>query len=245
MFAADIAHAIGIPRLVIPPFPGIASALGLLASDVRYEEVRTIMAELDAAGHKAAATAYRDLSEGIEEQLRRDGFGREERVVDPYVDCRYIHQGYELTIPAPRLNTREWSTVVRERFEEAHRREFGGTFEDFRVQLVAVRARGRGLAAELQLPPCGTAEANEPRPISKVEVMHLTPLPQLVSTPVYERAEFGENTRFVGPALLEQLDATTIIPPDAVVTTLRDGTLLVELRQGPPSDAAADSDVDK
>jgi N-methylhydantoinase A/oxoprolinase/acetone carboxylase beta subunit len=149
-----------------------------------------------------------------------------------YVDCRYVHQGYELTVQAPIADNSTWLDEVRRRFEEAHKREFGGTFDEFRIQLVAVRARGRGITKKLSLPT--RAGRGEPSLLATAEVLHLTPSPMTLSTPVYDRESLGEGVRLAGPALIEQLDTTTIIPPNAEATTKRDGTLVVELM--PPTD---------
>jgi N-methylhydantoinase A/oxoprolinase/acetone carboxylase beta subunit len=229
LFAMEIAHEVGIPTVVVPPHPGIASALGLLASDVRYEESRTIMSDLDEAGHEEAISVFDELASNLRAQLERDGFAPPDVTIDLFADCRYIHQGYELTVPAPAARSAGWVGDVRTRFEQAHEREYGSIFDEFNVQLVAVRVRGIGRIATLRLPQIERDEQLGEALVGTADVYHLLPEPRVVPTPVYRRTGLSAGSRIEGPALFEQLDTTTVIPPGSTAEVLADGTLVVSL----------------
>jgi N-methylhydantoinase A/oxoprolinase/acetone carboxylase beta subunit len=232
MFAIDIAVRMDIPWVVVPPFPGIGAAIGLLASDVMYEDSRTIMAELDENGWKAASAAYQQMSETMAEQLQTDGFELADTHIDLLADCRYFHQGYELTIGAPHYTTEEWPRLVRRAFDSAHEREYGRSFEDFRVQFVAARIRGSGHMPKLELPQVAPGgELNPKRAlVAEKEITHLLPAPHRAVTSVFARDRLLAGDTVSGPAILEQIDTTTIIAPGAVAEVRPDGSLVVDCR---------------
>ena len=232
MFAIDIAVRMGIPWVVVPPFPGIGAAIGLLASDVMYEDSRTIMAELDEHGWKVASAAYREMSETMAAQLESDGFKPADIHIDLLADCRYFHQGYELTVGVPSDSTAEWPRLVRKAFDAAHEREYGRSFGDFRVQFVAARIRGSGRMPELDLPRVAPGgERNPSRAlVAKNEITHLLPSPHRVMTSVFLRGRLLGGDIVNGPAILEQIDTTTIIAPGAVAEVRPDGSIVVDCR---------------
>src|SRR5204863_2740867 len=120
LHAAEVADALGVAEVLVPPFPGITSATGLLTSDLRYDQMRTVfMVEgaIDAGridGELAAIAAE------LRARLRDDGVAEADIDVSGGLDCRYVGQGYELRVDLPELR---FTPAALDEFRDLHRLE--------------------------------------------------------------------------------------------------------------------------
>src|SRR5690348_14203174 len=121
MFAASIASEVGTPAVVVPPYPGVTAALGLLVTDSVYEYVTTTyqrMSELDASELQAR---FEELEALARDQLERDGIPRDRWVIQRVADCRYLGQGYELRVEAGSgVLDAAWAANLAAQFHDAH-----------------------------------------------------------------------------------------------------------------------------
>src|SRR5581483_7877317 len=101
LFAAQIALEVGTPTVIVPPYPGIAAAMGLLATDMVYEYVATTYQRLSRLDASALQRRFEELEELAARQLEEDGIPPEQVVVQRIAECRYLGQGYELRVDAP------------------------------------------------------------------------------------------------------------------------------------------------
>jgi N-methylhydantoinase A/oxoprolinase/acetone carboxylase beta subunit len=230
-FACEAAAQLSIPRVVVPTRPGVGAAAGLLATDTKYEYRATLWASLQDADTARIESAYRSLAEKAGSQLRRAGFGDEDTSLRYLAECRYVGQGYELPVevPAPPVDA-DWVAAVAEGFHRAHEQAYLRRFDDKPVMIVNV-----GLAGIGHVPPPVTPEVerggSEPdedalldtRPVRFVQgneaVSH--------STSFYSRPALKAGNRIAGPAVLEQADTTTVLPPGTLAEVDRYGNLIV------------------
>ena len=232
LHAARIAKAIGLVRVLIPRNPGVTSALGLLHSDVRYEAVQARPARIEALEGDALAQELAALAEGISGRLGADGFARDETALTLALDLRYEGQGYEVTTPVEEpVGTAIDLHALRARFDALHRMRFGHGAEDAAVELMACRATGIGRVPRPRATPPPADQALDlairgRRPM----VFAMADGLECVEAPLYARAQLGPGHRFQGPALLEQEDATTLVPPGWQVEVDALGNLM--LREG-------------
>ena len=101
LWAANIAIEVGTPHVVVPPHPGIAAAMGLLATDMTYEYVATTYQRLGALDAGALQQRFEELEQQAVSQLEEDGVPHDRMVIQRIADCRYLGQGYELRVDAP------------------------------------------------------------------------------------------------------------------------------------------------
>jgi N-methylhydantoinase A/oxoprolinase/acetone carboxylase beta subunit len=230
LVAADIAATMGIPDVLVPPHPGVTAAAGLLASDVRHEVAATGWQELAALDHAGLAARFAELEAQVLARLAAAGFGAERAALERFADCRYAGQGYELRVPAPSGAIDEaWAGAVRDAFEERHEREYFGRFAELSVQVVNVRVTGIGRMPDIRWP---RLEAGGPPAGSLAhEAVFAGPDgPRRLPTRVVQRADLAAGAELAGPAIVEQVDSTTVVPPG---TTARvDATGNVVLRVG-------------
>ena len=229
LHAARLARELDIPRILVPRNPGILCAMGLLLTDLRADFASTRLMTMGAG-------ALPELSAAFDALLRRAGawFTEEHIPVDARstkraVDMRYAGQNYELPIPLPDgpigPGTPEALTLG---FEAAHRRMYGFVAEGEPVQLVTYRVEATGLVpkAAFQARPMGPPDAGAAI-VGRRDVW----LPEaggFVPCQVYDREQLTPGHRIAGPAIVEQMDATTVIPPGMSGRVEPYGNLILE-----------------
>jgi N-methylhydantoinase A/oxoprolinase/acetone carboxylase beta subunit len=202
--------------VLIPTHPGILCALGLLATDLRYDYMRTRLQrapDYDLFGMEAT---YRALEDEAVADLTREGVPTERRRLMRLADLRYAKQGFELSVDVPSggldAAAVEWLVAA---FHRLHERLY--TFADLSasVEIVNLRVRAVGLTDEIALPAVGVApEGSKPAPTARR---------------LYARSELRAGHVLDGPGIVDQLDATTVIFPGQTARVDRFGNLLVTL----------------
>ena len=232
LFAPDIARELAIPAIVAPRFPGIASAMGLLSSDVIHSYSVSLITLLTETAQANVEAAYANLEREARAQLARDGFEQDRTTVARYAECRYAGQGYEIRVGAPTgLGAPEWVDAIAEAFHAAHEREFAHAFRDGRVEIVNVGVNGRGHLGGVRLEPL--AEASGP-PRSSGERPVWFGGHGMVATPVYDRSELRAGQGLQGPTLVEQEDSTVLVPPALSAQVGADGTIVISSTEAVP-----------
>jgi N-methylhydantoinase A/oxoprolinase/acetone carboxylase beta subunit len=215
LFAPDIARELELPSIVAPRFPGIASAMGLLESDVVHHASRTLIGPLLGLGASTLEAAYAALEEAAERQLHADGFPAGERAVQRVAECRYAGQGYELSVAAPPGPVDDrWLAAVAEAFHAGHEREFAHALRDAVVEVVTVGVRGIGRLA--RVPTRELAAANGPAQPTGERRVWFEDGGWREQTPVFARDALLAGHELTGPAIVEQEDSTIVVPPGLV-----------------------------
>jgi N-methylhydantoinase A/oxoprolinase/acetone carboxylase beta subunit len=187
------------------------------------------LSKLDAA---AMQRAFEELEEQARVQLEADGVPPERLLVQRVADCRYLGQGYELRVDAaPGAVTHEWVEKLRADFHDAHEREYSRRFEESDVEVPNVRVRGIGLMPALELPE---VEHGPPSPNAALrtegEAWFLADGTfGRVPTRYYDRRLLRAGNRLQGPAIVNQYDSTTVIPPGIGAHVDRFGNLVIEV----------------
>jgi 5-oxoprolinase (ATP-hydrolysing) len=235
LYACDIAQELGIPQVVIPPHPGITSAMGLLATNVAYDYVKTEMQLLHEADASRLEDDFAALEEQASAQLARDGFTGEASLLERSADCRYVGQGYELRIALPPGPVDEaWLERARETFHEQHERRYYRRYDEAPIQLVNIHAVGVGALPELALAPVPEADGSDPADAmtGRTDVVFVVRgAPQRLSTPQYDRALLEAGHEVAGPAIVHQFDSTTVVNPGLVARVDAVGNLLIDCSQ--------------
>ncbi|MBY6682374.1 hydantoinase/oxoprolinase family protein [Rhodococcus sp. BP-316] len=233
LFAWQIADQLGIPRVIVPGHPGITSAVGLLTTDIRYEEPTTVWTSSADPDIELLRQQVERLSEQAVAQLRADGVAPENISLERSVDCRYVGQGYELRVQAPDGEIDDvWVKTTAEAFHEAHGRTYSQRFDDKPVQLINVRVTGVGAVPHVRIADIekGTADASAAIKTTARALFWKddTAKPEWVEAPVYERSLLLAGNRFDGPAIVEQFDSTTIVGMNQHATVDAVGHIIIE-----------------
>lgn len=235
LFACTVGTEIGVARVLVPPHPGLASAHGLLDTDLQYESVASVWtsdAEVDVS---ALAATVKTLTADTAERLTADGLTPDAMSFAVYADCRYAGQGYELRVPAPGTDVdAAWVERTVESFHRLHEATYRSRFDTKVVQLVNVRVVGIGAVSHLEVPVHGTptvAVTVEPTAVIQ-SWFRVADRPVRMATPVYDRGDLVPGAEFAGPAIVEQPDSTIVVDPDYRAVTDGAGNLVLT-RQEP------------
>jgi N-methylhydantoinase A/oxoprolinase/acetone carboxylase beta subunit len=233
LHACEVALELSIPQVIIPPSPGLTSALGLLATDLSYDFSRTRLQLLSRPDLDKITADYDELERLAAARLEADEIPPEHRRFLKIAECRYQGQGYELRVEVPDDGV-DGGFVGRlvEAFHRTHEREYGRRFEDKEVELVNIRVVGIGKIPELRTAelPAGDREPEPEALVAHREVVFDEGgRPRTITTPIYDRRRLKGGNVIRGPAVVEQADTTTLVLPDLAAETDRYGNLLIEL----------------
>lgn len=231
LYAWHIADQLGIPRVVVPHHPGIASAMGLLATDIRSEIPATVWTSTDDPDLERIAAEFDRLAGRAVEQLGADGLDPADVLVERSLDCRYLGQGYELRVPAPDGPIDDdWISRASAAFHEVHERTYSQRFDDKPVHIVNVRVTAVGRVGEV---PLAEIESDGPDPSAAVRTTveaifwDVSGTAGAVPTTVYDRDRLRAGNVVDGPAIIEQFDSTTIVGPGQRAVVDRVGHLVI------------------
>ncbi len=211
LHACSIATDLGMAGVVVPLYPGVYSAMGLVMSDVKHDYIRSRMTNLAATDEAAINAVFADLEREARADLTDEGFPEGRVVIEPALDMRYAGQGYEMTLPCSAPLAPGDLGKLRRAFDEEHRKTFGHTAPDEPVEIVSWRLRGVGKVPPVDLPkfkPTGAKLADAVRETRAARFGGKT-----VQCPVYQRERLDVGATFDGPAIVDQLDCTSVIPP--------------------------------
>jgi N-methylhydantoinase A len=235
--AAALAEHMHIPRVLVQPRPGVASALGLLVTDVRHELSQTRIEALDAVDPAELEAAFAELERRAARALDADGIEAGARAFGRRVEMRYVGQSYQLAVPLERDWLRDGRLdELERRFHATHEAAYGYSEPSERTELVTLRLTAVGTVAKPELSARGPVGVE---PAARRRVCFGGR--DYVDATVLERARLGPGAELAGPAIVEERDSTTVVPPGWVVTVDGSGNLILErwrARPAPDRDAA-------
>ena len=214
LHAARLARELDIPRVLVPRNPGILCATGLLLTDLRADFASTKLLTLGAAAQGEVSAAFDALAARAAAWFEGERIPPDARRTVRTVDMRYAGQNYELPVPVPEgAVTTATLDALAEAFDAAHRRLYGFAADGEPVQLVTFRIEASGLVPKAAFPaqPEGQADASDAA-LGRREVW-LPEAAGFVSCPVFDRGRLRHGHCIAGPAIVEQMDATTVILP--------------------------------
>jgi N-methylhydantoinase A len=224
LHAARLARELDIRRVLVPANPGILCAMGLLLTDLRADFAVTRLLPAKNSAATELADGFSSLAAQAERWFEQEGIAAADRRLTRTVDMRYHGQNYELAIGY------DGATVhtLLARFAEAHRQRYGFATDEDPVEIVTLRLEANGVVrkAELKMHPETGPDASGA--IATHRDVWLAETKGFVSTPIYARERLQPGNRFAGPAIVEQMDATTLVPPGMTARVDRWLNLILE-----------------
>jgi N-methylhydantoinase A len=229
LFAVEIARELGFRRTIVPRFPGIMSAIGLLMADIVHEESASVVRPLEAVSDAGLQEHFDRLESRVAAQLADEGMTGDLARLVRHLEARYRGQGYEIRvdIPAGAVDS-EWRRAVADRFHDAHERQYSHAFRESPIEIVNVGVRGIGSLPRIQ-PPHLEHGAAAPQPRDRRQVW-LTDDAEPELAGIYARDDLRVGDRISGPAVIEQPDSTLPIAPRVEALVQTDGSLVIEVQ---------------
>ncbi len=232
LFAVPIAIEVGTPHVIVPPYPGIAAAMGLVATDMVYEYAATTYQRLSKLDAAALQTRFEELEAQAALQLQEDGIPADRVIVQRIVEARYLGQGYELRVDVASGTIDEpWIAQLASDFHDIHEREYSRRFEESDIEIPNIRVRGIGVMPALSTPEveAGGESADAALRYEGEAWFLVEGALEQVATRYYDREALKAGNRLDGPAIVNQYDTTTVIPPGVGGTVDRYGNIVIEV----------------
>ena len=230
LHAEFLARDLGIRRVVVPPAPGILCALGLLVEPLRRDLLRTRVEPLESLTVDRIERFFEELEVEATAWLEQESVPPARRRLLRGFDMRYLGQNFELTVPAPAALGAGDLEALRQAFFREHERSYGYSAPDEPVQVVTFRLTALGEPDPITIPVLGPAGRPEPDATRVGErPVYFDETGGFVSTPIYRRERLRAGHRLPGPAVVEQMDSTTLIPPGQVALVDARANLVIEI----------------
>ena len=211
MHACELAQELGIPRVLVPPRPGILSALGVAIADIVKDYSRTVMLRGNDLDRSRIDEDFHGMEGQAREEMAGEGLNVDKMVARRFLDVRYVGQSFELTIDYASRNTKaDLSKVIGDSFYKAHLRRFGYADRSEPVEVVNLRLKLEVAMEKPRIEPQNTGTADPAAAlIGEAEVVFQQ---GAMTSPLYQREQLICGNRISGPALVIQMDATTVLP---------------------------------
>ena len=208
--ASELARELDIPRVLVPIAPGVTSALGLMMADMRHDYVRTVLKLAEESTPADIGERYAEMETEALAQMDREGIPGDTVSLLRLADARYLGQGFELEIQVDGGRMGPAQAGLTERFHDAHKRRYGYESHDNPVEIVNLRVVALANLPRPQLAPAQLEGGSNPSAKGSREIYFDG---KLVSAAVYDRNVLSPGNVVSGPAVIEQLDSTTVVWP--------------------------------
>ena len=231
LHGVEVARQLDIPEVIVPPHPGINSAVGLLTTDLKYDAIRTALQLSNNIDFERLRQDFAEMEATLFKQFERDGIEADTAKYHRYADARYVGQGYELRIDMPAGDIDETSLESSlQQFHQLHEDEYGHSFPGNPIELVNIRLIGIGPVTKIDVPP-EPVSGNLEDALIKTDntVFRINEELSEFETAFYHREKLPVNQSIDGPAIVLQTDTTTVVPPDCTFSVDSNGMLLIKL----------------
>ena len=228
LHASALARELGLPTVLVPARPGITNALGCVVADLRHDFVNTInrpVPQLDEAHVKAVLERHREEGEAL---IAKEAVEPETIRTIHSADMQFLGQTHILNVPLPSADVSR--ATLQELFEKAYFARFRVELPEIRANLVNLNTSVIGVQPAVDLSrlidPAGRAASLDE---ARREIRPVWYDGEWINTPVYVRENLPLDAVVCGPAIIEQMDATTVLEPGDVARSDADGNLLIEI----------------
>jgi N-methylhydantoinase A len=225
--AAALAENIEIAKVLIPVFPGLFSALGLLLADYRHDYIRSVVNPVAAIDPARLLADFEEMKQTARDAMRREGVPAGSMRFEQYADLKYDYQLQELGVDFPvGSGPQDLPERLAELFRQAHLQAFGYNTRDT-IDLVGLRLRALASGASPRFSELAAKIAQASTPMAQVEPreVYFGPRHGLLKTSIYRRVDITDKKR--GPLVIEEPDTTVVVPPGWSVSRDQYGSLVL------------------
>ncbi len=228
MHACDLAAELGLKKVIIPLAPGVFSALGLLLADYRHEFKASVLKPLSKVVPEDLEGIFKSMESKARRVLRDEGVPDERIFMLRYADMRYVKQSHELVVEAPKPFGEEGINYLREAFTRKHEEVYGYFMSDEAILVNArVSAFGEVIKPSFRKEVLKESFKSPPDLIKAFRRTYFRDS-GWVRTAVYCRSSLRPGHEVEGPAVIEEYDSTTVVPPGWVLRVDGFSNLIIE-----------------
>jgi N-methylhydantoinase A len=229
LHALDVAAECGISTVIVPQEPGTLCARGMLLSDISFDFVRSEIAAVDAQTWQHACGLFAQMEREARAWLERERVPQSEQSVRYHIDARYQGQNFEVIVAIPRVAPDGMAEFL-ERFEAAHRQEYGYSVPGRMVEIVNCRLQAVGSVAKAPLREIGASGDIAAARTGQRDV-YFGAEQGWLTAPVYARSRLPGSCTLAGPALIEEMSSTVLLAPGQGAAIDRIGNMVIRVRR--------------
>jgi N-methylhydantoinase A len=237
-----VARTIGLQAVIIPPYPGLGSAMGLLLTDIKHRYIRSQVRLMRDFKLAEIAEIFAGLEARARAEAEAEGTDWADVTLQHSFDLRYVGQGYELSVPCPSA-TPDAAALgeIRAAFDAMHEQVYGHAAPEKEVEIVNFRVSSASRLPKLALRevPAQAPDTLE-RALKGQRRAWFAEYGNYVETKVYDRGALAPGHILIGPAIVEQTDTTIVVLPGQIARPDRHGNLIIAAAE----DAAAEDEAE-
>lgn len=228
LHSAYLAKELSIPKVIVPPHPGVAAALGCLLVDFRHDLTKTYVANTEDIELETIEEEFSKMEVEAVKLLENEGIEKGSMNLIRYLEMRYVGQWRSLEITVERQLTSLDEAL--EKFHQEHERAYSFANQDQSVEIYGFRVEAIGVVPKPELPkekPVGTLNDA----LKEYRDVYFEEAGGFVNTPIYHRTDVPVGSTIHGPAIVEQLDATVVIPPEFTAEVDEYKNIIISLKE--------------
>ena len=233
LHAAALARSVGIPTVLVPPYPGLNCAIGMLQTSVRHSYLKSEVGVLCRFPTGRMNDLFRELREQALAEASEEGFAHEAVKLTRLLDLRYPHQGYTLPVACPADITDADKARLKHAFDEAHLQVYGQSAPREDAEIVTFRLQAEIEVPRLELPALAHGDGRAERALKGERPLFDIDENRFVRATVYDRQALMAGDRIAGPAIIDQFDATTVLLGGQTATVDDTATLIIQTGDQP------------
>jgi N-methylhydantoinase A len=233
LHAAALARSVGIPTVLVPPYPGLNCAIGMLQTSVRHSYLRSEVGVLSRFPTQRMNALFGELVEEALAEAAEEGFARDAVKLTRLLDLRYPHQGYTLPVPCPAVVADDDKLALKSAFDALHGQVYGQSAPKEDAEIVTFRLQAEIDVPRLELPKLPTGDGNPERARKGERKLFDIDAGRFVTARIYDRARLLAGDRIDGPAIIDQFDATTVVLAGQTATVDPTATLIITVGAKP------------
>ena len=233
LHAAALARSVGIPTVLVPPYPGLNCAIGMLQTSVRHSYLKSEVGVLSRFPTGRMNDLFRELREQALAEASEEGFAHEAVKLTRLLDLRYPHQGYTLPVACPADITDADKARLKHAFDEVHLQVYGQSAPREDAEIVTFRLQAEIEVPRLELPALAHGDGRAERALKGERPLFDIDENRFVRATVYDRQALMAGDRIAGPAIIDQFDATTVLLGGQTATVDDTATLIIQTGDQP------------
>jgi N-methylhydantoinase A len=228
LHAAALARSVGIPTVLVPPYPGLNCAIGMLQTSVRHSYLKSEVGVLSRFPTQRMKDLFRELRQQALTEASEEGFAHDAVKLTRLLDLRYPHQGYTLPVACPADITDEDKAGLKQAFDDVHFQVYGQSAPREDAEIVTFRLQAEIEVPRLELPKLAPGDGRAERALTGERSLFDIKANRFVPAKVYDRQALMAGDRIAGPAIINQFDATTVVLGGQTATVDGTATLIIE-----------------
>jgi len=223
----EIAQELEMGGVIIPPFPGVWSAFGLISSDIKHEKTQSFLQTTDNLDLDDVNSKLQELKQNLVTVLTGEDVAKADQRFQYSLDMRYVGQSDFLTLDIEYPLTKKQLQQVIERFQVLHNQTYSWFDKELHVEIVNTSVSGIGLVPRIKLPELKIGKDRPSEEAYKTS-RKVNFEGDWIDTPVYDKTRLLANNILEGPCIVDQLDTTTVIPPKVKGSVNKLGYIIME-----------------